>query len=183
MASNLKIKFLMVPLAVFLLLLASASARFTNKTSKSEIQTICSKAKNPGFCQRFFKSKPGTAQADLPGLVKLTVDSARQTTSGTLIEIISLLDRVPDPNSKENYSLCIENYGSAKANLNDALKALTRSNPGTVNIKVSAAMADVDSCKDGLVNVSPDPSSILKGIEELENVSSIALVISNMLAK
>ncbi|XP_010524649.1 PREDICTED: pectinesterase inhibitor 1-like [Tarenaya hassleriana] len=183
MASNFKINFLMVSVAVFLLLIASASARFSIKISESEIQTICSKAKNPEFCQTFLKSKPETVQADLPALAKLTVDSARKSASMTLAEIESLLQQASDPKSKEVYTSCSENYDSATTNLGDALKALVGGDPGTVNIKVSAAMTDADTCKRDLVGVSPDPSSVVKGIENLENVSSIALVISNMLPK
>ncbi|XP_010524648.1 PREDICTED: pectinesterase inhibitor 2-like [Tarenaya hassleriana] len=175
--------FSMTCVAVFLLLVASTSARFTIKISESEIQTICSKAKNSEFCQTFFKSKPETAQADLSAIAKLTVDSARKSASGTHAEIESLLQQASDPKSKEVYTSCLENYDSATTNLDDAFKALAGGDPGTVNAKVSAAMTEADTCKGDLVGVSPDPSSLVKGIEELENVSSIALVVSNMLPK
>ncbi|XP_010524647.1 PREDICTED: pectinesterase inhibitor 2-like [Tarenaya hassleriana] len=173
MASDLKTSFLLVPLAVSLLLAASSSsARFHTKLTDPEIKAICFESDNARFRYEFF-----TAKADLPGLVKLAISSARHIASGTRNQIESLAQKASDPRSKKVYTSCSKNFEDAKTILDDALKALPAGDKDALSVKVSDAKMESDTCKRDLTSVSPDPSSVRKEIEYLEDVSAVALVV------
>ncbi|XP_010523252.1 PREDICTED: pectinesterase inhibitor 2-like [Tarenaya hassleriana] len=183
MASNLKTNFLMAPLAVFLFLVVSSSARLTIKPLESEIEHICSGATNPEVCLKFLKSKPETAKADLLTLAKLVIDSVRQIATETRKHIDSNIEKATDVTSKGVYKNISGEYGHSLAYLGDALKALARGDGETLNIIASGVMNQALNCMDNFAafKVSPDPSSIIEEMKYLYNVSDILLSISNMI--
>ncbi|ESQ30780.1 hypothetical protein EUTSA_v10012260mg [Eutrema salsugineum] len=183
MAVYVKNNFLLVPLVVFSLLVASSYGRFISiKISESDVNTICSKAKNPSFCSNFFKSTPETKTLDLSGVAKLLINDASKDALDAQKQFDSLAKSASDPRSKNVYTQCSENYQDALGEFDDALKALADNDSGSLNIKVSAAMTDGDSCNSELPSVKPSPQ-LLQMVSDIDNLSGIVLVISNMLPK
>ncbi|KAF8109160.1 hypothetical protein N665_0102s0068 [Sinapis alba] len=182
MGLYVKNKFPLVSLVVFLLLVTSSYGRFTMKISEGDISTICSKAKNPSFCFNFFKSTPATKTLDLFGVAKFLINDASQDASVTQKQFESLAKSTIDLRSKNIYTQCLENYKNALGEFDAALKALEAKDNASLNIKVSAAMTDGDSCNSVLPSVKPSPQ-LLKQISDIDNLSGIVLVISNILPK
>ncbi|KAG2314371.1 hypothetical protein Bca52824_017493 [Brassica carinata] len=76
----------------------------------------------------------------------------------------------------------MENYKNALGEFDAAIKALEAKDNASLNIKVSAAMTDGDSCNSELPSVKPNPQ-LLKQISDIDNLSGIVLVISNIMPK
>ncbi|KAL0853835.1 hypothetical protein Bca101_058987 [Brassica carinata] len=170
-------------LMMFLLLVTSSSyGRFTMKISEGDISTICSKTKNPSFCLNFFKSTPATKTLDLFDVAKFLINDASQDASVTQKQFESLAKSTADPRSKNIYIQCLENYKNALGEFDAAIKALEAKDNASLNIKVSAAMTDGDSCNSELPSVKPNPQ-LLKQISDIDNPSGIVLVISNIMPK
>lgn len=173
---------LLVPLVMLFLLVSSSYGRFNVKISEGEVSTICSKAKNPSFCSNFFRSTPQTKTLNLPGVAKLLINDASREALDTQKQFESLAKGATDPRSKNIYTQCSENYENALSEFNAALQALADMDSASLNIKVSAAMTNGDSCNSELPSVKPSPQ-LLKKIYDIDNLSGIVLVISNILPK
>ncbi|CAH2035989.1 unnamed protein product [Thlaspi arvense] len=180
MAVYVKNNFLLVSLVVLFLVVTSSYARISIQISDGDVNTICSKAKNPSFCSNFFKSTPQTKALDLPGVAKLLIDDASGDASDAQKQFDSLAKSASDPRTKNVYTQCSENYKDALSEFDDALKALAAKDGASLNIKVSAAMTDGDSCNSELPSVKPSPQ-LLQKVSDIDNLSGIVLVISNML--
>lgn len=158
--------------AIFLLSLCIGIGSFV---SADLVGDICAKSRNPSFCLDFFKSDHS---ATLVNLGIKSIDRARSSAGDTKKLIDSLVKGTTDPSLKSKYRSCSDNYDDAVSNLDDARKSLN--DPSTLNIKVSAAMTDVDTCEDGIGKTAVNPK-LKDGNDFLTNVCSVALVISNLL--
>ncbi|CAA7048102.1 unnamed protein product [Microthlaspi erraticum] len=156
--------------------------RELRRVIEGEVTTICSKAKNPSFCSNFFKSTPQTKTLNLPGVAKFLINDASREALDTQKQFESLVKGAADPRSKDIYTQCSENYKNALNEFNAALQALADMDGGSLNIKVSAAMTEGDSCNSELPRVKTSPQ-LLKKIYDIDNLSGIVLVISNILPK
>lgn len=67
-----KLPFPISGLVLLLLFIAPSFAGPSIQVTDGEISDICSKTKNPSFCEAVLKSSPGVGTADLPGLAKIT---------------------------------------------------------------------------------------------------------------
>lgn len=144
------------------------------------VSTICPKTKNPPFCASVLKSAGTT---DLKGLATYTLNLARTNAGKSLTLAKSLAAAATDPQLKERYSSCSENYDEAIGDIENAQKDLASGDFNGVNVATSGAMTSVDDCEDDFKQPPADTSSLLKDGKTLNDICSIILVISNLLPK
>lgn len=177
-----KKNFSLVPFLVLFLLVTSSYGRFSTKISEGEINTICSQSENLSFCFNFFKTNHGLKTLDILGVAKSLINYASQDALKTQKQFKSLEQGASDLRTKRIYSSCVGNFQNAVSDFDDALKALAaQDNPG-VNINVSAAITEADTCNSNKPKVKINPQ-LLKKIYYIDNISAIVLVIKNITYK
>lgn len=180
MVVYVKNNYLFVPLVMLLLLVPSSYGMISMKISESEVSNLCSQSANPSFCFMFFKSTPETKTLDLPGVAKFLINYASRDALDISTQFKSLVKSTTDPHSKKIYAECSDLYNIALTNFDAALKALATKDNVSLNVRVSAAMADGNTCKDDLSSVKSSPQ-LLEKISDINNLSAIVLVISKIL--
>lgn len=162
---------------IFLVSLSScifASMAQNNAGAGDLVQKICTKARNPNFCNDFFKADHGVSSLQILG--QKAFDNAKASVTKANNIIASLVKTTTDPSLKEKYNSCLENYGDAISSLDEARNSFN--DPKTMNIKVTAVMTNVDTCNDGIAG---KPVNLKTENEHVDNICSIILVISNLL--
>ncbi|ESQ30782.1 hypothetical protein EUTSA_v10012028mg [Eutrema salsugineum] len=173
MVVYVKNKFLLIPLVVLFLLVASSYGRFSMKLSLDEVSTICSRHTKPSFCLEFFKSiTPGINNLNISDTAKFLINYVSRDALEAQKQFKALVNSTIDPQSKNVYAQCSDNYGSSSLNdLNDAIKALAAKDYATLNIEISAAMTNGVSCTDELPSVEPISPQLQKKISDFNDVS------------
>lgn len=167
---------------VFLLCVALSSA-----TKVVDIGTICKKAKDPSFCLKLLKSKPGGASGDLVSLTQYTIGVLRTDITNTINLIKKLSTQSSDRKAKTHYKNCLSNFGESEGALGEVFEAqqlLKSGDYSGVNLHASSIMTDVDDCISGDSPGSQpfhDTSVLPKYARVVTQVSQIILILTNFL--
>ncbi|XP_022138711.1 pectinesterase inhibitor-like [Momordica charantia] len=140
--------------------------------------TICPKTKNPGFCTTELKT---AGSADLKALATHTLNLARKKAGESVALANDLAAKATDPQLKERYTSCSKNFDEAIGNIETAEKHLASGDYNGVNLAGSAVMSTVDDCRANFETGPADTSSLSTNGKTLDDISSIILVISNLL--
>ncbi|KAF4347915.1 hypothetical protein G4B88_027668 [Cannabis sativa] len=123
------------------------------------ISDTCGKALYKDVCEKTLRADPNSRGAKVDGLAKIALKAASSSAKTTQGQITSLLKTAKDKAVIAALKDCNENYDGANSQLNDSLKAMVNKRYADVNIWVTAAMTDGDSCEDGFKKVSEDGSA------------------------
>ncbi|XP_030505342.2 pectinesterase inhibitor-like [Cannabis sativa] len=113
------------------------------------ISDTCGKALYKDVCEKTLRADPNSRGAKVDGLAKIALKAASSSAKTTQGQITSLLKTAKDKAVIAALKDCNENYDGANSQLNDSLKAMVNKRYADVNIWVTAAMTDGDSCEDG----------------------------------
>lgn len=177
----------MIRLAI---LVVSFLVCFTSSYASKEVnvQAICTKSKNPSFCDTLLKSKPGGVGGDLGSLAEYTIDVIRTNVSNTINVITKLIkESDSDPIKQKQYKNCLSLFGmeqGALGEVEEALQMLKKSDYNGINMHMTAVMTNANEC----LGDSEDSSTqiyleLSKNVGVVDQIAQIILIISNMFKK
>ncbi|KAA0054581.1 pectinesterase inhibitor-like [Cucumis melo var. makuwa] len=151
----------------------------SNATSSNNVvSTICPKTSNLPFCSSVLKSAGTT---DLKGLAIYTLNLAHTNARKSLTLANSLAKSTTNPQLKQRYFSCAENYDEAVGDIENAQKNLALGDFNAVNIVTSGAMTEINDCQDKLAQPSKNTLLLLKNGKTINDICNIILVVSNLL--
>ncbi|KAK2976829.1 hypothetical protein RJ640_014613 [Escallonia rubra] len=153
------------------LTLANASV----KSSSQLISSVCSKVPNSALCLEAFKSDPRSANADLVGLGRISIDLTKSATKTTYELINSLLNKTSDRRLRGRYDFCSVCYGRAVNDLDDSEKSLSSGKYLELNNFAAAALEEKDLCED---NFNVQPEELKQAIQKAGDLCYIILSIA-----
>lgn len=124
---------------------------------------ICNKTIDPAVCLNLFASNPNSPKVDFQQWTIMTMQAAEQALNESYTVATSLKDT-----NYENVALeqCIDVFSEALVLVNESMYTLANMdvhNPGDpaadIQVALSAAMTDHDTCQDGVDDVGPFPGS------------------------
>lgn len=148
--------------------------------AESLIQETCKKASQVNYtlCITALESDPRSPTADLAGLGSISIQLALANATQTWSHIQEMLKSGRfDSYDKARLEDCLELYSEAISNLTESLKALKDKSYLDVNVQVSAAMTDSDTCEDGFKEKAGRVSPSTEENYYLSQLGSIALAI------
>ena len=148
------------------------------ESSDDLITQTCSKTLYKDLCEKTLRADPGSNGANVEGLAKIALKAADSSAKTIEKQITNLLKTTSDKSVKEALEDCSENYDAASEQLGDSLEALDAKHYADVNVWVTAAMTDADSCEDGFQSGS---SPLTKANTNLSHLCSNVLAITNQL--
>ncbi|KAK2971018.1 hypothetical protein RJ640_025792 [Escallonia rubra] len=155
------------------LTLANASV----KSSSQLISEVCSKVPNSALCLEAFKSDPRSANADLVGLGRISIDLTKSATKTTYELINSLLNKTSDRRLRGRYDFCSVCYGRAVNDLDDSEKSLSSGKYLELNNFAAAALGENDLCED---NFDVQPEELKEAIQKAGDLCYIILSIAKL---
>ena len=146
------------------------------------IAKVCDHANYKSLCSSSLQSVPESKDADLYGLTTIALKLAAKNATEIKNHVDKLLkSSSSDSDSRRELADCSENYQDAMQMIEDSLKALEKKGYNDINIWVTAAMADAESCEEGFRD-HPDHKSPLTGKNIVFNqLCSTVLTITNLL--
>ncbi|KAK2990169.1 hypothetical protein RJ640_014621 [Escallonia rubra] len=156
------------------LTLANASV----KSSSQLISEVCSKVPNSALCLEVLKSDPRSANADLVGLGRISIDLTKAATKTTSELINSLLNKTSDRRLRGSYDFCSVCYGRAVNDLDDSEKSLSSGKYLELNNFAAAALGENDLCED---NFDVQPEELKEAIQKAGDLCYIILSIAKRL--
>lgn len=142
------------------------------------VDEICAETKIQSFCLNFFKSDHSSSATPVELCIK-AIDVGRSSAKNTKKLVDTLVKGTTDPSLKAKYRDCWETYDMAISSLEEAREFLK--DLSTLDIEITAAMTDIDTCEDGFEKTRIKPPKLRDGNRFLTNVCSIALVIAKRL--
>ncbi|KAI4335034.1 hypothetical protein L6164_013720 [Bauhinia variegata] len=141
-----------------------------------QIDDICSKHRNPSFCEAVLNSiTGGEAEVDLASVGQSLILSTHTNAFDTLTLIHSHINKTSEVQLKQHYLTCSEHYDDALFEINEAKKSLISGDYNGVNRAASAVEKDAEACDS---NPPPDPSQLPKNNKNLEDFSIIVMIVS-----
>ncbi|OMO58465.1 Pectinesterase inhibitor [Corchorus olitorius] len=155
------------------------------KITDPQIKTLCDKTGHGPLCLAviapFYNGK-----SDLYSLVDTVTKTAIEQTK----KVMAMVDTMATdpkfasiPKVADRFAECKSHYEDALDNMNEAIGAIGRRDPGTITTMVSAAISDYDSCDGeftGQPNPIPDGTSPMADIDQiLMDTADIILGIAN----
>ncbi|XP_041995581.1 pectinesterase inhibitor-like [Salvia splendens] len=142
------------------------------------IGDLCTKSNNPSLCNQALRSDPRSKGADARGLAGIALDNSLSTTQAS----INVAKSVSNPGNKEIIDTCVENFGEAVDNLQEAkplIQKLDRPSISTLQTRGSAALTDVDTCSDEFG--ASEPSELKQATDKAYTFIQLLLIIINTL--
>ncbi|CAA2956555.1 pectinesterase inhibitor [Olea europaea var. sylvestris] len=159
------------PLATLSLAFLCSCLTFHNANADL-IGDLCSTVPNHSFCNQALRSDPRSAKADIRGLGQIALDKALASAKTTL-KLAQALGNGQKP------STCAEVCSDAIDDLNECQGLLRGNDKGSLNIKASAAMTDLDTCDDDYG--AKEPINLKNASQTTKGYISIILAVSNRL--
>jgi pectinesterase inhibitor-like protein len=157
-------------MSVMLLSLLLVTSLSSTLISANLVDDVCKKTINPSLCKSSLKSDAH----DLTALGHAGIELV-QATAETAKGIAASGD-------SEIFKTCEKNYDEVLNRINEAKKALKSRDFGGLNIIVSAAITDVQTCDDSFAEAKVQQTPALnQANEKIKAVGSALLVISNKL--
>lgn len=142
------------------------------------IGDLCTKSNNPSLCNQALRSDRRSQGADARGLARIALDNSLSATQAS----INLAKSLSNPGNKEKIKTCIENFGDAVDNLQEAkplIPKLDRPNISTLQTKGSTALTDVDTCSEEFG--ASEPSKLKQATDKAYTFIQLLLIIANTL--
>ncbi|XP_058083358.1 cell wall integrity and stress response component 1-like [Magnolia sinica] len=158
------------------------SASNPSPVADAAIKDVCSKTDYADLCVTSVSSfQPGPGPINAAVVLQLAIKASMRHAQAALNEAKR---HAANPNlpafTAENMKVCQENYSSALENLQNAAKAATANDKGTVNSMLSAAMTDFTTCADGFMEM-PGASPLSAFDMKLTNLASNCLAIATLM--
>ncbi|PON42638.1 Pectinesterase inhibitor domain containing protein [Parasponia andersonii] len=148
------------------------------ESSDDLITQTCSKTLYKDLCEKTLRADPGSKGAKVEGLAKIALKAAASNAKTIQSQIASLLKTTSDKQVKEALEDCSDNYDGASEQLSDSLGALEAKRYADVNVWVTAAMTDGDSCEEGFESGT---SPLTQANTNFGHLTSNVLAITNQL--
>ncbi|KAK8660884.1 hypothetical protein V6N13_051792 [Hibiscus sabdariffa] len=148
----------MSPLLLLSLILGSLATPSLSISEDKEdfIQETCKKTRYFALCNSSLRSDPRSSNADLKGLVWISIEILHEKVSDTLFFIIGLYKNTRDPELSRFYGSCIEDYGtSVRRLLPEAVKALGSKDYATAKNDATAVTSYIDACDQQFAEKTP----------------------------
>ncbi|KAK2976832.1 hypothetical protein RJ640_014616 [Escallonia rubra] len=175
MAFSSSISALLLSLLAAILVPNLTLANASVKSSSQLISEVCSKVPNSALCLEALKSDPRSANADLVGLGRISIDLTKAATKTTYELINSLLNKTSDRRLRGRYDFCSVCYGRAVNDLDDSEKSLSSGKYLELNNFAAAALEEKDLCED---NFNVQPEELKQAIQKAGDLCYIILSIA-----
>ncbi|KAK3025352.1 hypothetical protein RJ639_043861 [Escallonia herrerae] len=176
MAFSSSISALLLYLLAAILVPNLTPANASVKSSSQLISEVCSKVPNSALCLEALKSDPRSANADLVGLGRISIDLTKAATKTTYELINSLLNKTSDPRLRGRYDFCSVCYGRAVSDLNESEKSLSSGKYLELNNFAAAALGEKDLCED---NFDVQPEQLKQAIQKAEDLWQYSSCLEN----
>lgn len=148
------------------------------RASNDVIAQICQTTQQ-SFCLKFLNYDLGVANFTIKGLAQVSIARAESKANATINLIAALWKNASNnPRLKGQYESCLENFKNVIDSLNEAKAALLPGGSGDLSNYASAASSDIDTCGEDFTD---EPPQLKKAIQNLQNMISVILAISNHL--
>lgn len=181
--------FIVITIAIIDFALRASSAIAADDSSPNGgdlVSAACSHTLYFDICVASLRSDPRTnTTVDLAGLAAIVLDQSIAHGERTLSVIVDSLRA--NGSSTNNHSVlrclsdCEEEYYDAVESLRESAQAMKEREFDTVNLLVSAAMTDSDTCEDGLKEMAIHDSPLSERNERFFKLCSNFLAISRLL--
>ncbi|KAK9102801.1 hypothetical protein Sjap_020055 [Stephania japonica] len=134
---------------------------------------------NYNFCVGSLQHVPKSQRTDLQKLGAAAMKVVEANATGTYLLIKKLLKKERKISRKTRLQDCLELYSDAISSMQDAVKYFESKSYDDVNVMVSGAMTDSDTCEDGFAEVG-EASPLKKNDADMLKLTAIVLSIVNM---
>ncbi|XP_077226937.1 putative invertase inhibitor [Tasmannia lanceolata] len=152
------------------------------KPGKDLIHETCKHTLYYDTCVASLQSSSESQTADLQGLASIALHAAADSAIETSNHIALLLNNTTDSFIQQCLSDCSENYLDAIDQIEDSIAALDSKGYNDVNVWVTAAMSDSDTCEEGFKEQPGYKSMLTDNSAEFYKLCSNALAITKLLS-
>ncbi|XP_058077183.1 pectinesterase inhibitor-like [Magnolia sinica] len=173
-----------ITLIISLLSILSIQPHITSATEPGIelIREACKDSLYYDLCVSSLQSDPEGLKADIAGLAAISIKVAHDNAVQTYKYITEVLNKTADALVQQFLNDCSENYSDAVDQLGDSIGQVLDKMYGEVNVKVTAAMSDVDSCEQS-AKEQPGKASLLSQHNfELSKLCNNALVLTKLIS-
>ncbi|KAL2338832.1 hypothetical protein Fmac_013278 [Flemingia macrophylla] len=174
-------------------LLGQCSRPHNSKEREDLVTAACKHTLHFQVCISSLRSVPGSSKAsDLKVLAEIALNLSTAYAADTLSYIYKLQSSSSSSANGSNnirvsrcLSDCVEEYSEAIENLHDSKQALANGDCDQVDMLVSAAMSDAETCEDGFKDMQSEDSDSISPLTEhnlyFSELCSNALAITKLL--
>lgn len=148
-------------ISVVVLLVDLSSARLNVKVAKDVVEEICAKTEDPSYCSHAIESDPRTGAANLTGLAEICIDLAGDGAKKAEALVAGLIKNASDPQLKDKYTACSQNFVAAIEDLGEASEDLRAGNSSGVAESGLDGLFEAQNCRDEFEAPPKDPSDLL----------------------
>ena len=148
-------------ISVVVLLVDLSSARLNVKVAKDVVEKICAKTEDPSYCSHAIESDPRTGAANLTGLAEICIDLAGDGAKKAEALVAGLIKNASDPQLKDKYTACSQNFVAAIEDLGEASEDLRAGNSSGVAESGLDGLFEAQNCRDEFEAPPKDPSDLL----------------------
>lgn len=148
----------------------------------ASLKAICSRTDNPVLCDNMLTSYLEGASSITPrSVLEAHMTACSDHTSKAAAFVTTLIaNPLTLPIMSASLGVCKDNYADAQDNIDQARAALVAGDKSTVNIMMSAAMSDYETCEDGFMELPGVRSPIASFNDMLSKIGSNCLAIAEM---
>nr|VVV81265.1 unnamed protein product [Nymphaea colorata] len=169
---------------LFFLAFFSASSVHVNGEEGIEfIKKTCNQTLDYSFCLTTLQADNRSSHANLTGLDVIAMEMGVKNATSTLSYISKLLKQKTDPYTKACLKDCNELYSSSIDSFKSGIENLGAKRYDDVNVDISAAMTNVDTCETGFTDGNGGASPLTKQNQNLMNIGSLTLAILKLIAE
>ena len=146
------------------------------QTQADLVTQTCATTRYKDLCENTLRADPSSKTGDIHVLAKIALRAAAKKLKSIQGQIDKQIKSTTDKYTLQALNDCAENYDGAGEQISDSLTAIESKRYDDVNIWVTAAMSDADSCEEGF---KPGTSKLTKVNEKFGQLCSNVLAISN----
>ncbi|KAF3772581.1 putative invertase inhibitor [Nymphaea thermarum] len=147
------------------------------------IKKTCKQTLDYSFCLTTLQADNRSFHANLTGLDAIAMEMGLKNATSTLSYISKLLNQKTDPYTKACLKDCKELYSSTIDSFKSGIENLGAKRYDDVNVEISAAMTNADTCETGFTDGDGGASPLTKQNQNLMNLGSLALAILKLIAQ
>ncbi|CAN6486448.1 unnamed protein product [Victoria cruziana] len=147
------------------------------------LEKTCNRTLDYDFCLTTLQADQRSYRANITWLGYISIDLGIKNATSALSYISKLLKQKTDPYTKACLKDCKQLYSSAIDSLKSGAESLKAERYDDVNVEISAAMTDADTCETGFTDREGGASPLTKENQNLMNLGSLGLAILELIAQ
>ncbi|KAI3459199.1 hypothetical protein Pfo_015862 [Paulownia fortunei] len=169
-----------IPISVILLIFMNLHANAISEQKDQKLmETTCKNTPNYQLCITTLRASRGSATADVAGLGLIMVGAVKAKTKQAL-SAINKLSKSGNPKLSQALQQCTDAYNAVlKADVPEAVEALTKGDPKFAENGMADAAVEADSCEGGFEGAKSPLSGVNKAVRDLAVVARA--IIRNLL--